>query len=321
MAAAPLRLTPATQCTSVGFFSASRRASSFTSAGMMEVMFVVSSSLSGMWYAVIPAGVEYLDMVMLTRHLKSTPESPRSTARASSALPKYTWSVSRVMPEGRASGGPARVHRSRSLAYHSLLSPIFIYMIQMADVTTLTANGLTLEFARERALRSLRAARTSTLVFFTLTLAASLFVLWLQLTEFPVFEELGKYARIKSAVRSWRPLVEAKTEIESDLGRQKTADRPELFEFRCVDFGKFYLPVRYSPTTFLPQAVRRGAGDGWMVHKAAAVDLAAQQFCESVLRHRANNVITCGSEMMRLVGYSGYFEDDHWCAATSGVLT
>ncbi|ASF89969.1 hypothetical protein SePPVgORF049 [Seal parapoxvirus] len=193
-------------------------------------------------------------------------------------------------------------------------------MIQMADVTTLSVNGLNLDFARERVAKSIRAARTSTLLFFALTLAASIFILWLQLTEYPLFAELSKYARIKSAVRSWRPLVDAKTEIESDLGRQKTADRPELFEFRCVDFGKFFLPVRYSPTTYLPQAVRRGVGDGWMVQKAAAKDLSAQQFCESVLRHRGNNVITCGSEMMRLVGYSGYFEDDHWCAAASKVL-
>ncbi|AKC03227.1 hypothetical protein BVTX09c5_058 [Bovine papular stomatitis virus] len=193
-------------------------------------------------------------------------------------------------------------------------------MIQMADVTTLSVNGLDLDFARSRAVRSIRAAKTSTLVFFTLTLLTSLFILWLQLTEYPLLAELGRYARIKSAVRSWRPLVDAKTEIESDLGRQKTVDRPDLFEFRCVDFGKFYLPVRYSPTTFLPQAVRRGTGDGWMVQKAADTDLSAKQFCESVLRHRANNVITCGSEMMRLVGYSGYFEDDHWCAAASGVI-
>ena len=190
----------------------------------------------------------------------------------------------------------------------------------MADVTTLSANGLNLEFARSRAIQSIRAARTSTLVFFTITLIVSLFILWLQLTEFPIFEELGKYARIKSAVRSWRPLVDAKTDIESDLGRQKTSDRPDLFEFRCVDFSTFYLPVRYSPTSYLPQAVRRGTGDGWMVQKAAANDLSAKQFCESVLRHRSNNVITCGSEMLRMVGYSGYFEDNHWCSAASGVL-
>ncbi|AIZ77309.1 hypothetical protein SB87_gp056 [Parapoxvirus red deer/HL953] len=193
-------------------------------------------------------------------------------------------------------------------------------MIQMADVTTLAVNGLGLEYARERAAKSVHAARTSTLLFFTLTLAASLFILWLQLTEFPLLAELGRYSRIKSAVRAWRPLVDAKTQIEADLGRQKTVDRPDLFEFRCVDFGRFFMPVRYSPVTFLPQAVRRGAGDGWMVQKAAAKDLSAQQFCESVLRHRANNVITCGSEMMRLLGYSGYFEDEHWCGAAAGVL-
>lgn len=190
----------------------------------------------------------------------------------------------------------------------------------MADVTTLSVNGLTLDYARTRAAQSVRAARSSTLVFFTLTLVASVAVLWLQLTEFPLFSELAKYARIKDAVRAWRPLVDAKTSIESDLGRQKTSDRPDLFEFRCVDFGQFYLPVRYNPANFLPQAVRRGSGDGWMVQKAAPADLPARQFCESVLRHRANNVITCGSEMMRLVGYSGYFEDGHWCAAALKLL-
>ncbi|ASF89968.1 hypothetical protein SePPVgORF048 [Seal parapoxvirus] len=111
---------------SVGFFSASSRSSSFISGGIMGEMSVTLSSFSGTWYTVMPLGAWYLDVVMLIKHLMFSPDSPCITLYASSALPKYTCSVSRVMLKGITGGKLLRVHRSSSFAYHSFLSSIFI---------------------------------------------------------------------------------------------------------------------------------------------------------------------------------------------------
>ncbi|CCD83249.1 subunit of the poxvirus multiprotein entry-fusion complex [Squirrelpox virus] len=193
-------------------------------------------------------------------------------------------------------------------------------MIQMGDRTTLSVHGLDLEYAREREAESVHAARASTLCFFVLVLAASAVLLWLQVSDNGVVTELTRYARIKESVRGLRPLVQGKADMESDRGRQLAANNKSLLDFHCVDFGAYYLPTRLDKSTFLPQAVRRGEGDGWMVTKAAPNDVAAKQFCEYVLRTRSDSVITCGPEMMRELGYSGYYEGPHWCAAFHDLL-
>nr|WNT71192.1 MAG: hypothetical protein [Equine parapoxvirus]WNT71224.1 MAG: hypothetical protein [Equine parapoxvirus] len=74
----------------------------------------------------MPPGTSYAEVVMFTRHLNATAASPRTAARASAALPRYTFSVSRVIAVGSAGAAGARVHRRSSRAHHSFFSPIFI---------------------------------------------------------------------------------------------------------------------------------------------------------------------------------------------------
>ena len=190
----------------------------------------------------------------------------------------------------------------------------------MADATTLSVNGLELQYVRAHERASVRYARVSTVCFFLLVLLASSVLFLYQTSDNNVLAELARYARIKSAVRSWRPLLLAKARIERERGRALASTRPDVFEFRCLDFGPFFVPVRLDRASFLPQAVRRGRGDGWMVNKAAQVDPSAQQFCEFVLRNHEGNTITCGAEMFAEIGYGGYFEQAHWCGAMLELL-
>ncbi|AAF14958.1 m070R [Myxoma virus] len=182
------------------------------------------------------------------------------------------------------------------------------------DKTTLTVNGVELEYIREKETEGIRGAKVSTVCFFVLILAVSALLLWFQASDNSIFSELLKYSRIKNAVKGWRPLVESKTKLEADKGRLRAAGNDKYFSFSCVDFGSYLMPIKLDTVTFLPQAIRRGTGDGWMVKKADKVDPSAQQFCEYLIRNNSDNVITCGTKMMDQLGYSGYFIRDHWCS-------
>ncbi|AAL69809.1 SPV070 hypothetical protein [Swinepox virus] len=189
------------------------------------------------------------------------------------------------------------------------------------DKTTLTVNGIELEYAREKEHESITIAKKSTLCFFVLILGISLIILWFQVSDNSIFFELVKYSRIKNSIKEWRPLVESKTKLESDRGRILSADRDDYFVFNCIDFGSYFIPLRLDKKTFLPQAIRRGVGDGWMIQKADKKDPSAQQFCEYLIRNKSNNVITCGLTMMGELGYSGYFMDSHWCSEFYNILS
>ncbi|AUI80643.1 hypothetical protein [White-tailed deer poxvirus] len=189
------------------------------------------------------------------------------------------------------------------------------------DKTTLTVNGLELDYAREKEAKGIQAAKKSTLCFFLFILAVSVLFLWFQVSDNSILSELVKYTRIKNNIKGWRPLVESKTKLESDKGRLLAAGRDDLLSFHCVDFGQYILPIRLDRKTFLPQSIRRGIGDGWMIRKAAKVDPSAQQFCEYLIKNKSDNIITCGINMMDEIGYSGYFMDSHWCNDFHNLLT
>ncbi len=190
----------------------------------------------------------------------------------------------------------------------------------MEDLTTLTVNGLDVNYIRRKEVAGIRAAKTSTVCFFLLILVLSVLLLWFQISENSFLSEISKYSRIKSSVKGWRNLVDSKTKLESDKGRLIAAGRKELLSFSCIDFGPYFLPSRLDEKTFLPQAIRRGKGDGWMIHKASKIDPSAQQFCEYIVRNH-EDTITCGNEMMKELGYSGYFEKLHWCSEFNNLLT
>ncbi|APG58290.1 protein H2 [BeAn 58058 virus] len=182
------------------------------------------------------------------------------------------------------------------------------------DKTTLNVNGVELEYFREKEKKSIHVARKSTLCFFVLIFTISILLLWFQISDNSIFSELLRYTRIKNSVKGWRPLVESKSILESDRGRLMASGRDYIFDFNCVDYGEYFIPVRLDKKTYLPQAIRRGVGDGWVIRKANKVDLSAHQFCEHLINTHSDNVITCGNDMMDKVGYSGYFAGPHWCS-------
>ncbi|ABQ43548.1 hypothetical protein [Tanapox virus] len=188
------------------------------------------------------------------------------------------------------------------------------------DKTTLTVNGLELEYVREKNAKSVQAAKRSTLCFFVIILSASVLLFWFQVSKNSFFSELAKYVRIKNSVKGWRPLVESKTKLESDRGRLISSDRNDLYVFNCLDYGPYFVAARIDKKSFLPQAIRRGDGDAWMIKKSNKVDLSAQQFCEHIIKSNYDNTITCGLDMMDKVGYSGYFMESHWCSDFYNLL-
>ncbi|ABJ08992.1 IMV membrane protein [Nile crocodilepox virus] len=218
--------------------------------------------------------------------------------------------VTCVISVGRKAARVSVLMRMRS-RYKLLLPPI--YMLQMADKTTLFVNGVELVYAREKGGRIARFARVSTVLFFVGVLLLSVLLFLLQISGNRVLEELARYARIKKNLASWQPLVASKSRLESERGRYYRLRNPALGNFLCVDFGAFYLPARLAEATALPEAVRRGRGDGWMIKKAAPKDEGARQFCEYVVAAGASSTVTCGLDMFRELGYSGYFEAGHWC--------
>ncbi|ABD97451.1 CPXV111 protein [Cowpox virus] len=187
------------------------------------------------------------------------------------------------------------------------------------DKTTLSVNACNLEYVREKAIVGVQAAKTSTLIFFVIILAISALLLWFQTSDNQVFNELTRYMRIKNTVNDWKSLTDSKTKLESDRGRLLAAGKDDIFDFKCVDFGAYFIAMRLDKKTYLPQAIRRGTGDAWMVKKAAKVDPSAQQFCQYLIKHKSNNVITCGNEMLNELGYSGYFMSPHWCSDLSNM--
>nr|WGO62700.1 entry-fusion IMV protein [Wadden Sea poxvirus] len=182
------------------------------------------------------------------------------------------------------------------------------------DRTTLTVNGVNLEYAREKEIKEINVAKKSTLCFFAIILTICTIILWFQVSDNSIFSELYKYNRIKKSVREWKPLIESKTKLESDKGKLLSLSNPELLNFNCIDLGDYFIAVRLDNKTFLPQAIRRGEGDAWMVQKANKIDISAMQFCKYLIKNKSDNIITCGTNMMNELGYGGYFIEYHWCS-------
>ncbi|WCL40087.1 hypothetical protein [Pigeonpox virus] len=182
----------------------------------------------------------------------------------------------------------------------------------MGNEVELSVHGIELNYARNNVTKNIRYAKVSTLIFFFLLLVISVVLFFFQISNNSIFVTLSKYTRIKNNLSSWKPLVIQKSKINSELGKHVALNRQDLTRFKCVDFGSYFLPVRLNNNNFLPEAVRRGDGDGWMVKKAGKYDPAAEQYCDFIL-DRYKDTITCGDQMFNTLGYSGYFESGHWC--------
>lgn len=145
--------------------------------------------------------------------------------------------------------------------------------------------------------------------------------------EWEPLKTLEKFKRIKKNMNSWTSIVNEKTGIEINKGRYLYLTKPSVADFQCLDYGSYYVPGRLSPTSFLPEFVRRGNSGPWVINKATSgEDLSALQFCKYLLNkyvtqsNNLNNLITCGVDMYDQLGYSGYFINNSPCENAIKVL-
>lgn len=147
---------------------------------------------------------------------------------------------------------------------------------------------------------------------FIIFISSVLFIL--QTANYDFFDQLAIFKRIKNNMSSWKSLILEKTGIEIARGKNLAArSNIKIFNFECYDMGTYYVSARLNERNGLPQFIKRGKGDVWMIRKADKIDNSSKQFCEYITRTGNQNTITCGMDMYNQIGYSGYFENGHPC--------
>lgn len=161
-------------------------------------------------------------------------------------------------------------------------------------------------------------------VVFFLSISYSLLINF----EWEPIKVLEKFKRIKKNMNSWSTIVNEKTGIEINKGRLLYLTKPSVSDFQCIDFGNYYVPGRISPSSYLPEFVRRGGSGPWIINKATTgEDLSSLQFCKFLLNKyvtkttNIDNLITCGVDMFETIGYSGYFMLDSPCEKAIQTLS
>lgn len=160
-------------------------------------------------------------------------------------------------------------------------------------------------------------------IIFFLSVAYSLLINF----EWQPLKTLEKFKRIKRNMNSWTSIVNEKTGIEINKGRNLYLTKPSVSNFQCIDFGNYYVPGRISSSTYLPEFIRRGTSGPWVINKADKEDLSAHQFCKFLLNKyitkstNLDNLITCGIDMYEKIGFSGYFMLNSPCEGAIGALS
>lgn len=146
--------------------------------------------------------------------------------------------------------------------------------------------------------------------------------------EWEPFMVLEKFKRIKKNMNSWSSIISEKTGLEINKGRLLYLTKPSVNNFQCMDYGSFYVPGHLSSASFLPEFIRRGNSGPWIINKANSdSDPSALQFCKFLLdkyvtkSNNLDNLITCGTDMFKKMGYGGYFIANSPCERAIEVLT
>jgi len=142
----------------------------------------------------------------------------------------------------------------------------------------------------------------------------SVIIFLIQSFNLNAISEVKTCRRIQNNVNRWGNTINDITDSNVITGKQKALQIvTDGFNYQCYDYGIYYLPMKLNNTTYLPEAIRRGNGDGWMIHKSDTIDTSALQFCSYVIVKYNGNTITCGSDMYNKIEYSGWLETGHWC--------
>lgn len=146
-------------------------------------------------------------------------------------------------------------------------------------------------------------------------IAISIIIFTIQIFNPEMLRQIMKCKRIQKNVSKWSKIINEITSVEITKGKQVALQiNNSGFDYKCYDYGPYYIPFKLNPLTYLPEAIRRGNGDGWVISKSSDVDLPALQFCKYIILKYPSNTITCGMDMFDKIKYSGYFEVGHWCS-------
>lgn len=136
---------------------------------------------------------------------------------------------------------------------------------------------------------------------------------------------LEKYKRIKKNTNSWMSILYEKTGIEVNKGKLLYLSKPDVSNWQCLDISSYYVPVRISPSSYLPEFIQRGNSGPWTVKKSGTEeDVPALQFCKFLIdkyvSQGSGSIITCGIDMFEKLGYGGYFNTNSPCEKVYSVL-
>ena len=136
---------------------------------------------------------------------------------------------------------------------------------------------------------------------------------------------LEKYKRIKKNTNSWMSILYEKTGIEVNKGKLLYLSKPDVSNWQCLDISSYYVPVRISPSSYLPEFIQRGNSGPWTVKKSGTGDdIPALQFCKFLIdkyvSQGSGSIITCGIDMFEKLGYGGYFNTNSPCEKVYSVL-
>lgn len=146
------------------------------------------------------------------------------------------------------------------------------------------------------------------MIFYIVVLSLIILIYVLYTNNYAPFVVLKDYNAIVRSINTYSILVDEITSQESKENHIKFNATTKFNRFTCIDMGSYYVSVMLN-NEYLPTFIRRGNGDIWRVSKAAAKDDAALQFCNYISTAYMDNYITCGNDMFKKIGISGYLDD------------
>lgn len=162
--------------------------------------------------------------------------------------------------------------------------------------------------------------RLSMIMMVLIFSAIIVFVSLLQLSDWEPIYTINRFQAIQSNFTSSYSLISEYQKLESAKMQNILAGMQNYELYQCVDYGSFIIPMRVNPKTFLPEAIRRGNGDGWAIQKSASNDIGASQFCTFIIMQYGSNTIQCGLDMNDKLGYGGYLNNGHWCESARQTI-
>jgi hypothetical protein len=142
----------------------------------------------------------------------------------------------------------------------------------------------------------------------------------LQLSDWEPIYTVNRFQTIQTNFTSQYSLISEYQKLEAAKMQNILPSMNNHEFYQCVDYGSYIIPMRVNPITFLPQAIRRGNGDAWLIQKSATKDIGASQFCEFSIMQYGSNTIQCGLDMYDALGYGGYMNNGHWCTSARQKL-